>query len=69
MKRLVKKVIFTDLQKNEMYYVKDHDFIVGSYIFIEHRGAEYPSAYCRLPYSHYTCYLSKRHNYFTPLKI
>ena len=64
MKHLVKKVNFTDLIKNEMYYVKDHDFIVGSYIFIEHRGEQYPSAYCRLPYSQYTCYLSRKYKYF-----
>jgi len=68
MKRLVKKVNFTDLIKNEMYYIKDntkhHEFRVGSYIFIEHRGEQYLSAYCKVPFSNYTCYLSRKYNYF-----
>jgi hypothetical protein len=58
------KMNFGDLIQNEMYYVKNNNFIVGSFIFIEYKGIHYPSAYCRLPGSQSTCYLSIKYNYF-----
>ena len=61
---LFQKIDFGDLIKNELYYVKHNHAIVGSFIFIEERGLEYPSVYVRIPGSEYTCYLSIKYDYF-----